>query len=93
MDEVFGENNFVNELIWSYRSGGASKKVSLPRKHDNILVYRKSENATVNSKIERQYLEKQFMDTKIDENGNFYSDTLLRDVFEGLINTYEKWNN
>ena len=89
MDEVFGENNFVNELIWSYRSGGASKKVSLPRKHDNILVYRKSENATVNSKIERQYLEKQFMDTKIDENGNFYSDTLLRDVFEGLINTYE----
>ena len=29
------------------------------------------------------------MDTKIDENGNFYSDTLLRDVFEGLINTYE----
>lgn len=89
MDEIFGENNFVNELIWSYRSGGASKKVSLPRKHDNILVYRKSENATVNSKIERQYLEKQFMDTKIDENGNFYSDTLLRDVFEGLINTYD----
>jgi site-specific DNA-methyltransferase (adenine-specific)/adenine-specific DNA-methyltransferase len=89
LDEIFGENNFVNELIWSYRSGGASKKVSLPRKHDNILVYRRSEIATVNSKTERQYLEKQFMDTKVDENGKFYSDTLLRDVFEGLINTYD----
>lgn len=90
MDEIFGENNFVNEMIWSYRSGGASKKVSLPRKHDNILVYRKSESATVNAKTERQYLSKQFMDTKVDENGNFYSDTILRDVFEGLINVFDK---
>jgi len=90
MDEIFGENNFVNEMIWSYRSGGASKKVSLPRKHDNILVYRKSDSATVNAKTERQYLSKQFMDTKVDENGNFYSDTILRDVFEGLINVYDK---
>ncbi|MFW3405568.1 DNA methyltransferase [Aliarcobacter butzleri] len=86
MDEIFGETNFVNEIIWSYRSGGASKKTALPKKHDTVLVYRKSSFAEVNSQIERQYLEKQFMDTKVDEDGNFYADTLLRDVFEGLIN-------
>jgi len=85
-DEIFTENNFVNEIIWSYRSGGASKKKSLPKKHDNLLVYRKTDNAKVNPQIERQYLEKQFMDSKIDENGNFYADTLLRDVFEGVLN-------
>jgi len=85
-DEIFTENNFVNEIIWSYRSGGASKKESLPKKHDNLLVYRKTGNAKVNPQIERQYLEKQFMDSKIDENGNFYADTLLRDVFEGVLN-------
>ena len=26
LDEVFGKKNFVNNIIWSYRSGGASKK-------------------------------------------------------------------
>ncbi len=40
LDEVFGEENFVNEVIWSYKSGGASKK-SFARKHDNILLYKK----------------------------------------------------
>ena len=42
MDEVFGEDNFVNEIVWSYRSGGASRKESLPKKHDTILFYRKN---------------------------------------------------
>lgn len=26
LDEVFGEDGFVNEIVWAYRSGGASKK-------------------------------------------------------------------
>lgn len=26
MDGIFGRENFVNEIIWSYKSGGASKK-------------------------------------------------------------------
>ena len=41
LDEVFGEENFRNEIIWGYRSGGASKKESLPRKHDTIFHYKK----------------------------------------------------
>lgn len=41
MDEVFGEKNFVNEIIWSYKSGGRSSRF-YPRKHDNILFYKKS---------------------------------------------------
>lgn len=40
-DEVFGENNFVNEIIWAYQSGGRSMK-RFSRKHDTILFYRKS---------------------------------------------------
>lgn len=87
MDEVFGEDNFVNEVVWSYRSGGASRKESLPRKHDTILFYRKSDLFEVHSQAERQYLEKSFMDSKQDKDGRFYVDTILRDVFEGLINT------
>lgn len=41
MDDVFGSTNFMNEIIWCYRSGGRSKNY-FPRKHDNILFYRKS---------------------------------------------------
>ena len=26
LDDVFGERNFVNEIIWCYKSGGASSK-------------------------------------------------------------------
>jgi len=86
LDEVFGKNNFVNEIIWSYRSGGASKKGSLPKKHDPIFFYRKSESFEVNPQFERQYLDKPFMGSSVDAQGRNYVDTLLRDVIEGEIN-------
>jgi DNA modification methylase len=86
MDEIFGEPNFRNEIVWSYRTGGASKKEALPRKHDVILLYSKTDKFEVKSITERQYLEKSFMDSKQDEDGRFYVDTLLRDTFEGVIN-------
>lgn len=41
LDEIFGENNFLNEIIWVYQSGGRSMKY-FSRKHDVILFYRKS---------------------------------------------------
>jgi len=40
-DELFGESNFVNEIIWSYQTGGRSMK-RFSRKHDVILFYRMS---------------------------------------------------
>ena len=43
MDEIFGEKNFVNEIIWNYKSGGAGKR-HFSRKHDTVLVYAKSRN-------------------------------------------------
>ncbi len=93
MDEIFGKDNFINEIIWSYRSGGASKNGSLPRKHDNIYFYSKNfNNFKINGKIERQYLEKPFMDSKKDEYGRYYVDTILRDVLEGAPFIIEKNN-
>ncbi len=41
LDEIFGESNFLNEIIWVYQSGGRSTKY-FSRKHDVILFYRKS---------------------------------------------------
>ncbi len=41
MDEIFGEENFLNEIVWTYKSGGRSLR-HYSRKHDTILFYRKS---------------------------------------------------
>ena len=41
MDEVFGADNFRNQIIWSYQTGGRSKRY-FSRKHDVILFYAKS---------------------------------------------------
>lgn len=47
LDDIFGYDNFVNEIIWCYQSGGASKR-TLARKHDTILFYSKSKSYTFN---------------------------------------------
>ena len=41
-DNVFGKSRFLNEIIWSYESGGRAKRY-FSRKHDVILLYAKSE--------------------------------------------------
>lgn len=46
-DEVFGYENFRNEIVWSYNSGGASKR-HLARKHDVLLWWSKSDGYTFN---------------------------------------------
>ncbi|MCB0877415.1 MAG: site-specific DNA-methyltransferase [Thermoleophilia bacterium] len=38
LDEIFGRECFLNELIWAYDYGARSKK-RWPAKHDTILVY------------------------------------------------------
>lgn len=47
MDEVFGIHNFQNEIVWCY-TGASQTKSKFTSKHDTILCYRKSENATFN---------------------------------------------
>ena len=38
LDEIFGADNFLNEIIWAYDFGGRPKD-RWPAKHDNILFY------------------------------------------------------
>ena len=41
MDAVFGRRNFLNEIVWLYRTGGVGKRW-FGRKHDTILFYAKT---------------------------------------------------
>jgi hypothetical protein len=47
MDELLGEQNFLNEIIWTYH-GPSPIKTAFNRKHDTILAYTKSEHYTFN---------------------------------------------
>lgn len=47
MDEIFGEDNFRNEIIWHYDIG-TSPKVDFKRKHDVIFRYVIGEDFTFN---------------------------------------------
>jgi site-specific DNA-methyltransferase (adenine-specific) len=41
LDEEFGRDSFLNEIIWAYDFGGRGKRC-WPKKHDTILVYVKT---------------------------------------------------
>jgi len=47
MDEVFGEDNFLNEIIWCY-TGPTNQKNNYPRKHDNIYLYKSNSEKIFN---------------------------------------------
>lgn len=42
LDEVFGAERFLNEIVWAYDFGGRARD-RWPRKHDSILWYAKGE--------------------------------------------------
>lgn len=47
LDEIFGADRFLNEIIWAYDYGGRARD-KWARKHDNILWYAKSDSWTFN---------------------------------------------
>lgn len=65
LDEIFGEWNFVNEIVWGYRTQGVSKD-TWAKKHDTIFFYKKSESYTFNQEREKNIYENPFIDTKIE---------------------------
>ena len=47
MDQIFGESNLLNEVIWYYRGGGVPKG-SFARRHDTIYLFSKGKKWTFN---------------------------------------------
>jgi len=51
LDEIFGENNFLNDIIWQSTTASKYQTNSFPKTYSNIYIYRKTKNYTFN----RQY--------------------------------------
>lgn len=82
LDKIFGIECFQNEIIWSYRTGGASKR-RFAAKHDNLLWYSKHPDKYYYKCIkERVYYEKAFFNPKVDKDGRFYADVIPVDTWD-----------
>jgi len=81
-DEIFGKENLLNEVIYGYRIQGISQR-SWARKHDTLLLYVKDVNKYYfEPQKERVYYEKPFFNPPQDEQGRYYRDVFVRDVWD-----------
>ncbi|HRY62241.1 MAG TPA: site-specific DNA-methyltransferase [Candidatus Paceibacterota bacterium] len=76
MEEIFGKNNLVSEIIWSYGtpSGGRASGTKLVKIHEYILHFAKNYDNRIENKIYLPYAEKYLKDwfKYTDENGRVY---------------------
>lgn len=72
MDEIFGEDNFINEIVWAYKDIGAKAVPYFKRKHDTIFMYQKNNSERIFN-IQRQQLSQSTIERfgdYFDENGH-----------------------
>lgn len=81
--------NFVNQIIWSYKTGGTTDK-RLSRKHDYIIVYSKNKKHTFNPILEKSY-NRDFKPYRFkgvkeyqDDDGKWYTLVNMRDVWSDI---------
>jgi len=76
LDEIFGENNFKNEIIWKRGSMKGGKAISnhLGRNHDTIFWYTKSDNFTFNKQFipySEDYIKERYKNNDNDGRGPY----------------------
>ncbi|WP_029232958.1 site-specific DNA-methyltransferase [Butyrivibrio sp. VCB2006] len=86
LDEVFGKECFLNEIIWHYKTGGSTNKY-FNRKHDTIFLYSKTQNYYYNNVKEKAIVDKSKgynpnTEQFIDEDGNTCVWVNPRDVWD-----------
>jgi len=88
MDEIFGRDNFRNEIIWAY-TGPARKVKDFPDKHDVILRYSKTDNYFLNLEAVRIPYSKSFLERRkyTEGKGGIYAE---RERDEKTTKEYEK---
>jgi site-specific DNA-methyltransferase (adenine-specific) len=84
LDAIFGVENFRNEIVWFYKTGGASQR-HFARKHDLIFFYSKSPHYIFHAQKEKSYMMHRYGFKKSeflrDERGN-YTWVYMKDVWD-----------
>ena len=74
MDEIFGCENFRNEIIWAYPAASVKTRRFFIRSYDTILFYSKSDDYVFNDnpKIYQEFSDRVKNALKKDDKGVFY---------------------
>ena len=74
LDELFGKENFRNEIIWHYPAASAQTKSFFVRSFDSILFYSKNEDYIFNDNphLYMEYSDRVKDNLQKDEKGYFY---------------------
>lgn len=84
MNETFGEENFVDCIVWQKRRGGGNDSSFIAKDHEYLLVY--ARNKLLQEKWRLPYDEEYLKRYKeIDDRGRFYWDTLSRQGLQSPI--------
>lgn len=73
-DEIFGRDNFLNEIIWAYFAFKRSTAKKFPQKHDMLISYKKSKDKFIWNTQYKPHKEEYLKRWKKDENGRLYRD-------------------
>lgn len=90
MDEVFGEDNLVNEIIWGYKTGGVTKG-AFARKHETLLFYSKNDKYKFNTQYYKSYQQKKYNFSEKypelfdKEKKMWYHNAVCRDVWDDIF--------
>ena len=74
LDEVFGESNFKNNIVWCYFGFKRKTAKKFPQKHDDIFYYVKTDDDYIWNTQLRPYSPEYIERFKTDENGRKYHD-------------------
>lgn len=74
LDEVFGKEFFLNEIVWSYFSFKRKTAKKFPQKHDDIISYRKSKDKFIWQTQFRPHSAEYLKRWKTDQDGRKYRD-------------------
>lgn len=78
LDEIFGRDRFINEVIWQHAVIGAGRGiyVRLPKAHETILIYSKGDKYTFNTDekdVRIPYKDRITENLQQDEKGWYYT--------------------
>lgn len=92
MDEIFGEDNFINDITWKRQtSSGFKGKNAMGKNHDNILVYSCSSDFLYNTvylPYSGEYIAQRFSHTEIVDG----KERRFKDAFLGTATTIDTIN-
>ena len=91
LDEIFGKDNFQNEIIWRKGSffGPSNKLKQFPKNHDTLYYYSKSESRVFNLPKE-EYQEATLKQYKYEDERGKYRLQELRDYTQESIEQFRK---